>query len=100
MSDSDRWPNQAQGYEPIVYEYCQLALRPTLDQLAAQRLGEILHQAIAEPLLSLMIDEADRLLNRWQSTMSTVVLQQQQVRLQQRIDAQWIETLLTELQRF
>ncbi|NJL48482.1 MAG: hypothetical protein HC929_14645 [Leptolyngbyaceae cyanobacterium SM2_5_2] len=53
MSDADDWLNLAQGYEAIVYEYYQLALRPTLDQPASRRLGEILRQAVHEPLLSL-----------------------------------------------
>ncbi|MBD1875120.1 hypothetical protein H6F75_16680 [Nodosilinea sp. FACHB-131] len=94
MSDSDEWLSSALAYRPTVYEYCQLALLPTLDQAAAERMGEILQQAEAEPLLNFLIDEADELVARLQPCLSPQTLHQQQRRLQGAIDALWVNELL------
>lgn len=93
MSDSDEWFSSALAYRPTVYEYCQLALRPTLDRVAAERMGEILRQAEAEPVLNFLIDEADDLVARLQPCLSPQMLQQQR-RLQGAIDALWVNELL------
>jgi len=97
MSDSDDWLYLAKSYEPIVYEYCQLALRPTLDQLATQRLGEILRQAVHEPLLSLLLDQVDGLVAQWQPSLTKQDCQQQQARLQGAVDRYWVNILLSQL---
>ncbi len=89
MPDCDPWLGSALAYRPTVYEYCQLALCPTLDQAAAERMGEILRRAEAEPLLNFLIDEADGLVARLQPGLSEQRLQQQQQRLREAIDALW-----------
>ncbi|WOD37889.1 hypothetical protein [Nodosilinea sp. E11] len=94
MPPCDEWLSIALAYRSTVYDYCQLALRPTLDQAAAERMGEILQQAKAEPLLSLLIDEADGLVERLQPCLCQQHLQQQQQRLRLAIDAFWVEELL------
>ncbi len=81
MSDCDEWLASILAHRPMVYEYCQLALRPALDPAAAQRMGEILRQAEAEPLLNLLIDEADELVERLQPALCNQHLRQQQQRL-------------------
>ncbi|MEA5450020.1 hypothetical protein VB780_15675 [Leptolyngbya sp. CCNP1308] len=95
MPDSDEWLGSALAYRPTVYEYCQLALRPTLDQAAAERMGEILQRAEAEPLLNFLIDEADGLVARLQPCLGPQNLHQQQRRLQAAIDTLWVNELLT-----
>ena len=94
MPDSDEWLGSALAYRSTVYEYCQLALRPSLDQASAERMGEILRRAEAEPLLNLLIDEADGLVARLQPCLCEQLLQQQQLRLRGAIDALWVNELL------
>ncbi|MGF1566784.1 MAG: hypothetical protein ACFCVD_01700 [Nodosilinea sp.] len=94
MPDCDEWVNSALAYRPTVYEYCQLALRPTLDTAAAARLAEILCQAEAEPLLNLLIDEADCLVARLQPDQCDQQLQRQQQRLRATIDSLWVDQLI------
>ena len=95
MPDCDEWLGSALAYRATVYEYCQLALRPRLDQSAADRLGEILQRAEAEPLLNLLIDEADGLVARLQPCLCNQHLHQQQQRLRIAIDALWVDELLS-----
>ncbi|MFQ4134844.1 hypothetical protein PGN35_000835 [Nodosilinea sp. PGN35] len=94
MPDCDPLLDSALAYRPTVYEYCQLALRPTLDRAAAERMEEILRRAEAEPLLNLLIDEADGLVARLQPCLGEQRLQQQQQRLRDAIDALWVDELL------
>lgn len=94
MPDSDEWLGSAMAYRSTVYEYCQLALRPSLDQASAERMGEILRRAEVEPLLDLLIDEADGLVARLQPCLCDHLLQQQQQRLRGAIDALWVNELL------
>ncbi|MGG6241638.1 hypothetical protein ACQ4N7_23690 [Nodosilinea sp. AN01ver1] len=94
MPTSDEWLGSALAYRSTVYEYCQLALRPSLDQAGAERMGEILQRAEAEPLLNLLIDEADSLVERLQPCLDEQHLQQQQQRLLGTIDAFWVNELL------
>ncbi|MBE9109748.1 hypothetical protein IQ273_10015 [Nodosilinea sp. LEGE 07298] len=94
MPTSDEWLGSALAYRSTVYEYCQLALRPSLDRAAAERMGEILQRAEAEPLLNLLIDEADRLVARLQPCLCEQHLYQQQQRLRGAIDALWVNELL------
>lgn len=91
MANCDQWIGSALAYRPTVYEYCQLALRPTLDQADAERMGEILQRAEAEPLLNFLIDEADGLVARLQPALDDQRLQQQQQRLRVAIDALWVD---------
>jgi hypothetical protein len=85
---------QALAYKPIVQEYCQLALLPTLDDQAANRLEAILYQAEAEPLLSLLLDEADYLVAHHQNAIQEQYIQRQQQQLRQAIESLWIELLM------
>lgn len=95
MPDCDEWLGSALAYRSTVYEYCQLALRPRLDQADADRMGEILQRAEAEPLLNLLIDEADGLVARLQPCLCDQRLHQQQQQLRTVIDALWIDELLS-----
>lgn len=94
MSTPAPWMGSALAYRSTVNDYCQLALCPSLDQAATERMGEILQQAEAEPLLNLLIDEVDRLVALLQPCLSEQHLQQQQQRLQRAIDALWVNELL------
>lgn len=96
MADSDDWVDQALQYRPIIYEYCQLALRPTLTDAEAVRLGEILAQAEASPLLSFLVDEADYLIAQHQNLICNQYLQQQQRLLLEAMDAVWITELINQ----
>ncbi len=95
MPNCDEWLDSALAYRPTVHEYCQLALRPSLDQAAADRLGEILQRAEAEPLLNLLIDEADGLVARLRPCLCDPHLHQHQQRLRIVIDALWVDELLS-----
>jgi len=99
MPDCDEWLGSALAYRSTLYEYCQLALRPTLDQAAAERLGEILQRAEAEPLLNFLIDEADSLVAQLQPCLCDQRLHQQQQRLRDVIDRLWVDELLTTCKR-
>jgi hypothetical protein len=99
MANCDHWIGSALAYRPTVYEYCQLALRPTLNQADAERMGEILQRAEAEPLLNFLIDEADSLVARLQPALDDQRLQQQQQRLRGAIDALWVDELLATWER-
>jgi hypothetical protein len=85
MLDCDQWLVSLLAHRPMVYEYCQLALRPALDSAAADRMDEILRQAEAEPLLNLLIDEADELVARLQPGLGDQQIKQQQERLREAI---------------
>lgn len=99
MSTPDPWMGSALAYQSTVHDYCQLALRPSLDQAAAERMGDILRGAEADPLLNLLIDEVDRLIARLQPCLSEQQVQQQQRRLQRAIDALWVNELLATCSR-
>ncbi|HSM81701.1 MAG TPA: hypothetical protein VLS96_08445 [Nodosilinea sp.] len=92
---NDEWLGRALAYRPTVCEYCHLALRPTLDRAAAERMNEILRRAEAEPLLNFLIDEADGLVERLQPCLDAQNLHQQQRQLQAAIDALWVNDVLT-----
>ena len=94
MPDCDEWLGSALAYRPTMYEYCQLALRPTLDQPAADRMGEILRRAELEPLLNLLIDEADCLVARLQPCICHQQLQLQHHHLRIAVDALWVDKIL------
>ena len=81
MPDRDEWMVIALAHRSTVYEYCQLALRPTLGQAEADRMGEILRQAEAEPVLHFLIDEADGLVAQIQPGFCDQQLKQQQDKL-------------------
>ncbi len=81
MPDRDEWMVSALAHRPTVYEYCQLALCPTLGQAEADRMGEILRQAEVEPVLHFLIDEADELVARLQPGFGGQQLKQQQDKL-------------------
>ncbi|MBE9141140.1 hypothetical protein IQ254_28730 [Nodosilinea sp. LEGE 07088] len=99
MPDRDNWFGSALVYRPTVYEYCQLALQPTLDSGAAERMGEILRRAETEPLLNFLLEEADVMVARLQPSLSDEHLKQQQQRLRGAVDAVWIDQLLATCDR-
>jgi hypothetical protein len=85
MPDCDDWMVSALAHRPTVYEYCQLALRPSLGQAEADRMGEILRQAEAEPLLNFLIDEAEELVAKLRPGLCDQQLKQQQDKLRSAI---------------
>mgnify|MGYP005755740601 CR=1 FL=1 len=89
---------QARIYQAIVLEYCQLALQPTLDDPAANRIAEILAQAESEPLLSLLLDEADHLIAHQQGAIDHQHIEHQQQQLKVAIEALWVDLLLQDIQ--
>jgi hypothetical protein len=95
MPDCDEWLGSALAYRPTLNEYCQLALRPSLDQAGADRLGEILHRAETEPLLDWLIDQADTLVAQCQFGLDDRHLRRQQQQLREKIDALWVEQVLS-----
>lgn len=88
---------QAQAYSPLVHEYCQLALQPTLDEAAAERVDEILQQAENDPMLSLLLDEADHLVAHARGLIDADYVATQQQRLQTSLEALWVEQLILDL---
>ncbi|MDJ0708433.1 MAG: hypothetical protein QNJ46_34620 [Leptolyngbyaceae cyanobacterium MO_188.B28] len=85
-------------YKELVYEYCALAVKCTLTDEAADRMVEILQKAESEPLLSFLIDEADHLVAHELGLIDGQLINQQQAKLQQRIETNWIDQLLLDIQ--
>ena len=86
------------NYKELVYEYCALAVKCTLTDDAADRMVEILRKAESEPLLSFLIDEADHLVAHELGLIDGLLINQQQAKLQQRIETNWIDQLLLDIQ--
>lgn len=85
-------------YKGLVYEYCALAVKCTLTDEAADRMVEILQKAESEPLLSFLIDEADHLVAHELGLIDGLMINQQQAKLKQRIEANWVDQLLLDVQ--
>ncbi|WP_190765741.1 peptidoglycan-binding protein [Microcoleus sp. FACHB-1515] len=68
-------------YKPIVREYCTLSIQSKLTETEANRLGAILQQAEQEPMLNLLLDEADHLVAHELDLIDPVFIQEQQHKL-------------------
>jgi hypothetical protein len=93
-----RLVEHALTYKPIIEEYCQLSLRPILDDSAANRIAEILYQAEAEPLLGLLLDEADHLVAHYQDAIHDQQIANQQQKLRATIESLWMEWLMQDME--
>ncbi|WOD37862.1 peptidoglycan-binding domain-containing protein [Nodosilinea sp. E11] len=87
-----------QQHRSTLIDYCTLALQPTLSDADGDRLGEILAQAIDDPLLNFWIDEADCWVAEHLEVLSPEVLKQQQSKLKRLIGQTWVDTLWHDLQ--
>jgi hypothetical protein len=97
MHHANGWVERALKYRPTLQDYCDLAMRPTLDEGAASRMAAILHQAEADCLLGWLLDEADHLIAHLQNLIHDDQIQQQQLQLQTTIDGLWMEELIQDL---
>jgi len=88
MYDYEALAAATQRYRPLLRDYWQLAMKPTLDQAAADRVAAILQQAQADPLLSLLLDEVDYLLAHTQGLLDEDLIAEQQAKLRQLLKTQ------------
>jgi hypothetical protein len=72
--------DQAAHYQPLVLEYCQLALRPTLSDAEQDRMADILHQATEDAVLGFWLEEADHLVAHHLGLIDSNLIKEQQDR--------------------
>ena len=85
-------------HRTTLIDYCTLALRPNLSLADEDRLGNILAQAIDDPLLSFWLDEADCWVGEHLQIMSDQTLKEQQGKLNRMIGQTWVDSLWHDLQ--
>lgn len=85
-------------HSSILIDYCTLALQPTLSAADETRLGDILAQAVDDPLLSFWLDEADGWVGEQLGLLPEETLKQQQSKLRRIIGQTWVDTLWHDLQ--
>ncbi|ASC72296.1 hypothetical protein XM38_032520 [Halomicronema hongdechloris C2206] len=81
MYDYEALAAATQRYRPLLGEYWHLAMEPSLDEAAADRVEAILQQAQADPWLSLLLDEVDYLLAHVQGLLDEDLIADQQAKL-------------------
>ncbi len=91
---TDSLTRNAAVHRATVQEYCELSAQTTLSEVDADRLSEILVLAEGNALLSLLIDEADHMLNHLFHCIDEDDVAQQQTQLKAAIDASWLEQVL------
>ncbi len=85
---------RAEAHRTVVQEYCEISARTILTDADADRISEILTLAEGDALLSLLIDEADHVLNHLFHVIDESDVVQQQAKLQAAIDASWLDQVL------
>ncbi|MEO0542022.1 MAG: peptidoglycan-binding domain-containing protein [Cyanobacteria bacterium P01_A01_bin.105] len=91
---TDSLSRKAAKHRAIVQEYCELSARTQLDEADADRIGDILALAEGDALLSLLIDEADHVLNHLFHFVDEAYVAQQQSALKASIDRSWLDQVL------
>ncbi|MEL6138741.1 MAG: peptidoglycan-binding domain-containing protein [Cyanobacteria bacterium J06628_6] len=91
---TDSLIHHAEHYRGLVTEYCQLSCANRLSDRDADRIGDILSQAVDDPMLSLLVDEADHMLNHLRHLIDETDVIQQQTQLKASIDSCWVEQVL------
>lgn len=79
-------------------DYCTLALQPSLSTADQDRLGEILAEAVDDPLLSFWLEEADCWVEEQLHLLPEDILKQQQYKLKRLIGQTWVDNLWADLQ--
>lgn len=72
--------NQADDYQGVVLEYCQLALQPTLNDAEQDRMADILNEATQDAVLGFWLEEADHLVAHHLGLIDADFIQEQQDR--------------------
>lgn len=85
-------------HRTTLIDYCTLALQPSLSTTDEDRLGEILAQAVDDPLLSFWVEEVDGWVGEQLDLLSEDALKQQQNKLKRIIGQTWVDTLWNDLQ--
>ncbi|MBE9158603.1 peptidoglycan-binding protein [Nodosilinea sp. LEGE 06152] len=85
-------------HRSTLIDYCTLALQPTLSTDDETRLGQILAQAVDDPLLSFWLDEADGWVGEQLQLLPEDLFKQQQGKLRRIIGQTWVDTLWHDLQ--
>ncbi|MEO1591772.1 MAG: peptidoglycan-binding domain-containing protein [Cyanobacteria bacterium J06632_22] len=85
---------KAAVHRSTVQEYCELSAQTPLTEAGADRIGAILSQAEDDALLSLLIDEADHVLNHLFHFVDEGYVAQQQAKLQSAVETTWLDQVL------
>jgi hypothetical protein len=99
MSDIEIVIQQSLKYTEIIHEYCTLASQPTLTEMQADRLEQILQEAQSDPWLDFLIDEADHILAHQLGLIKEQVIQHQLHELKKSLDRIWCERIVQEIQK-
>ncbi len=86
-------------YQALILNYCTLALQPELSEADEAAMGEILAQAVEDPLLSFWLDEADHWLGHQLQLLQEDTLKHQQGKLRRQLGQTWINAFLDDLQQ-
>lgn len=85
-------------HRSTLIDYCTLALQPTLSAADETRLGQILAQAVDDPLLGFWLDEADGWVGEQLKLLPEEAFKQQQGKLRRIIGQTWVDTIWHDLQ--
>ncbi|NER22915.1 MAG: peptidoglycan-binding protein [Symploca sp. SIO1C2] len=99
MDDFEVLVRESVKYKQIVYEYCALALQPTLTQQQAERIEEILQKAQLDSWLDFLLDEADHILAHELGLIKEEIIQHQLQELKTSLDRFWCEQVLQEIRK-
>ncbi|WP_346294004.1 peptidoglycan-binding domain-containing protein [Sphaerothrix gracilis] len=98
MKSSKALAAAAVQYRATIETYCQIAVRPELSEAEADQLSAILEQAQTDSSLSFLLDEVDHLLAHRHNLIDEKQIRLQQLRLQAKIEGEWLEELLLDVQ--
>lgn len=87
----------AQTHRDVVLNYCQLSMQPQLSEQDAERLDAILAVAQTDPLLSLLIDEADHMVAHLYNFIDEREIADQQQKLQTCLSEVWLNEAFQDL---
>lgn len=91
----DSFIQELQKYQAVLEEYYKLECRRTLTKTEEIRVQKILKEAQSDPVLDFLIDEVDHILGHELGLIDEKFIQQQQKKLRSRIDAKWLDHLLS-----
>ncbi len=89
--------NHAQQHHDLIHAYCQLSIKPDLNDSDTDRLDGILAMAETDSLISFLIDEADHMLSHLYSLIDENDIADQQKKLQACLNESWLNQAFQDL---
>ena len=97
MFSHPRISDHAQQHRDLIQTYCQLSIKPALNDRDTEHLDAILATAETDPLISFLIDEADHMLAHLYGLIDENDITDQQQKLQTCLSEAWLNQAFQDL---